>query len=203
MPTSRRRPLKPLRQRPPAALPAASAPAAPRERTKMGPLRSQDAIWARSDRRPGCAEARMSRRSVARRVAPTRWGCALAGARVAASTQRCQRCGREHGRLRREAVTTSACRPGLWLPLSDRGSHACPVSGEYPCEHEGRCRLGLHHRPARRQLRGPRPRRLAGRRDRRSETPAFLPRRVRATTCGATDRRPRFRAARGPLAKIG
>ena len=52
MPSSRRRPLKPLRQRPPAALPAASAPAAPRERTKMGPLRSQHAICARSDRRP-------------------------------------------------------------------------------------------------------------------------------------------------------
>ena len=52
MPTRRRRPPKPLRQRRPAARRAASARAAPQERTTMVPLRSQDAIRARSDRRP-------------------------------------------------------------------------------------------------------------------------------------------------------
>ena len=46
----------------------------------MGPLRSQDAIWALRPETPVARKARMSRRWVARRVAPPRWGSALAGA---------------------------------------------------------------------------------------------------------------------------
>ena len=30
------------------------------------------------------------------------------------------------------------------LPLSDIGSHADAVTGEYTRGHEGRCRLGIH-----------------------------------------------------------
>ena len=54
-----------------------------------------------------------------------------------------------------------------------------------------------------RRLRDPPRRGPAGRRDDRLETPAFLRRRVRAAAYGTTDQRPRFRAARGFLAKIG
>ena len=89
------------------------------------------------------------------------------------------------------------------LPISDKGSYADAVSGEHPSEHEGRCRLGLHQRPARRHLRvSPpclRPRGLIG----QEERPAFQRPRVRAGRRHGTDRRPRFHAPRGLSAQIG
>ena len=52
-----------------------------------------------------------------------------------------------------DPTATIADRRRQVLPISDKGSYADAVSGEHPSEHEGRCRLGLHQRPARRQER--------------------------------------------------
>ena len=58
-------------------------------------------------------------------------------------------------------------------------------------------------RPPIRQLRDSRRRQPLGRGDRRTETPAFRRRRVRAPARGGSDRSPRFHAARGLSAEIG
>jgi hypothetical protein len=69
------------------------------------------------------------------------------------------------------STRAAAAPPAVALPVADRGSHAGAVSGEYPREHERRCRPGLAQRRAPRRS-GDRSPSCEASADRCRETPA-------------------------------
>ena len=97
---------------------------------------------------------------------------------------------------------TGSCAARVAQPLSDRRGRASCPSHAHLRKHKGRSRSAQADSRAPRHLRGSLRRRRFDRRDRGTETPAFAPRRIRATACAGADLQPCFRSSRGLSAAI-